>query len=61
TFVCLPVTLHDCVLLKNFMRFNFRIRCIQTGIAPAFIFFVFSAVSGGTAKVGIFSGLPKNF
>ena len=39
TFVCLLVTLHDCVLLKNFFRFNFRIRYIQTGIAPAFILF----------------------
>ena len=31
------------------------------GIAPSFIFFCFPAVSDGTAKVGIFSGLPKKF
>jgi len=33
--------LHDCVFLKNFSRFNFRIRYIPIGIAPLFIFFVF--------------------
>ncbi len=33
--------LHDCVFLKNFCRFNFRIRYIPIGIAPLFIFFVF--------------------
>jgi len=53
--------LHDCVFLKNFLRFNFRIRYIPMALRRLYLFFVFPSVSVGTAKVEIFFELPKTF
>jgi len=52
--------LHDCVFLKNFCRFNFRIRYIPMALRRLYRF-VFPFVSVGTAKVEIFFELPKTF
>ncbi|MGJ1316060.1 hypothetical protein, partial [Sphingobacterium multivorum] len=42
--------LHDCVFLKNFSRFNFRIRYIPIGIAPLFIVLFFPSFPLGLQR-----------